>query len=270
MDGPGRRGVERPASRGDATGSRPFDERFSTAASYPWPVMAPRWLIPSAVRFGAASSLIRPRIAVGLLVGLLMAALAPPVALEAMQWQTAARRYANPTSTPAEPVALVFGAGLFPDGSPTPILADRVALAAELYKGGRVRKLLMSGDHSRVEYDEVSAMRAYAIALGVPAEDVARDHAGLSTYESCYRARAIFGLERAILVTQAYHLPRAVYTCRALGIDASGIAAPDWGVYGDDVIARYTARESLAALRALWQVHVSHPAPTFLGPRQEV
>jgi vancomycin permeability regulator SanA len=233
-------------------------------------VIARRRLVELGALPGATAPPFRPRTLVGLLVALLLAALAPPAALEAMQWQTAARRYVDPASAPAEPVALVFGAGLYPDGSPTPMLADRVALAVELYKSGRVRKLLMSGDHSRVDYDEVTAMRTHAIALGVPAEDVGRDHAGFSTYESCYRARAIFGLERAILVTQAYHLPRAIYTCRALGIEASGIAAPDWGVYGDDLIARYTARESLAALRALWQVHISHPAPTFLGPREEV
>jgi vancomycin permeability regulator SanA len=222
------------------------------------------------LRLGAAASLLRSRAAACLLVGLLLSALAPPAALEAMQWQTAARRFADPSSTPAEPVALVFGAGLLPDGSPTPMLAGRVAVAVDLYRSGRVRKLLMSGDNSRVDYDEVTAMRTRALALGVPADDVRRDHAGFSTYDSCYRARAIFGLERAILVTQAYHLPRAVYTCRALGIEASGIAAPDWGVYPDALIARYTARESLAALRALWQVHISHPPPTFLGPREEV
>jgi vancomycin permeability regulator SanA len=229
-----------------------------------------RGLIRLAARLGAAASGLRSRATAGLLIGLILSALAPPAALEAMQWQTATARFSDPSSTPAEPVALVFGAGLLPDGSPTPMLADRVAVAVELYRSGRVRKLLMSGDNSRVDYDEVTAMMTHAVALGVPAADVSRDHAGFSTYESCYRARAIFGLERAILVTQAYHLPRAVYTCRALGIEASGIGAPDWGVYSDALIARYTAREALAALRALWQVHVSHPAPRFLGPREVV
>jgi vancomycin permeability regulator SanA len=205
---------------------------------------------------------------IGLLLAL--ALLAPLAALETMQWQTASRRYADPTSAPSEAVALVFGAGVRPDGRPTPMLADRVRLAAELYRTGRVGKLLMSGDNGRPDYDEVSAMLAYAVALGVPASDVVRDHAGFSTYESCYRARAIFGLERAILVTQSYHLPRAVYTCRALGIEAVGVGAPDWGVYQDSLLARYTARESVAALRALWQVHVSQPAPTFLGAREQI
>jgi vancomycin permeability regulator SanA len=205
-----------------------------------------------------------------LAIAALLTLLSPLAALVAMGWQTAAHRYGDPSSAPSEAVALVFGAGVRPDGRPTPMLAGRVATAVELYRSGRVRKLLMSGDNSRIDYDEVTAMRSEALELGVPAADIAGDYAGFSTYESCYRARAVFGLERAILVTQAYHLPRALYTCRALGIEASGLAAPDWGVYQDALVARYTGRESLAALRALWQVHVSHPAPTFLGPREEV
>jgi vancomycin permeability regulator SanA len=210
------------------------------------------------------------RVALALLLGLLAVALMPAAALEAMRWQTAGRRHSDPSTAPSEAVALVFGAGLLPNGAPTPMLADRVAVAVELYRSGRVRKLLMSGDNSRPDYDEVTAMRNRALALGVPPEDVGRDHAGFSTYESCYRARAVFGLERAVLVTQAYHLPRAVYTCRALGIEAVGVGAPDWGVYQDSLLARYTARESVAALRALWQVHVSQPAPTFLGAREQI
>jgi vancomycin permeability regulator SanA len=186
---------------------------------------------------------------------------------------TRAYRYSDPAAVPPRRVALVFGAGVV-RGWPTPALAQRIRGAADLYHQGQVEKLLMTGDNSRVEYDEVSAMRLYAIELGVPAEDITLDYAGFSTYESCYRARDIFGVQEAVLVTQHYHLPRAVYTCRQLGVDAVGYGLPDWlhdranmpVRYSDREMVLYTAREVLATLKALWQVHVSRPLPTFLGP----
>jgi vancomycin permeability regulator SanA len=104
----------------------------------------------------------------------------------------------------------------------------------------------------------------------VPAGDVVTDHAGFSTYESCYRAHAIFGVERAVLVTQRYHLPRALYTCRSLGVDAAGLGTPDWGVYSDGLLLRYNLREGAATLNALWQLHVTRPPPTYLGSREPI
>lgn len=178
---------------------------------------------------------------------------------------THARRYADVESIPPAPVAIVFGAGVRPDGRLSRMLAERVDAAVELYRAGRVEKLLMTGDNSSVNYDEVSAMRRYAIARGVDSGDITLDHAGFSTYESCYRARPIFGVERAVLVTQRYHLPRAVYTCRQLGVDAVGLGTPDWGSYHPALLARYTLREIAATARAVWQVHVTRPQPTFLG-----
>jgi vancomycin permeability regulator SanA len=178
---------------------------------------------------------------------------------------TEGRRYENPANVPAARVAVVFGAGVRPDGRPSPMLADRVRAAADLYKAGRVQKLLMTGDNGRADYDEVGAMRRYAIEQGVPAADITLDHAGFSTYESCYRAAAIFGVREAVLVTQRYHLPRAVYTCGELGVDAVGLGTPDWGAYSDGVMATYTAREALATLNALWEVHITRPAPKYLG-----
>jgi vancomycin permeability regulator SanA len=118
---------------------------------------------------------------------------------------------------PVRRVAVVFGAGLWRDGSPTPVLRDRVETAARLYFDGKVEKLLMSGDNSVVEYNEPEAMRQYALSLGVPDEDIVLDYAGRRTYDTCYRAKAIFQVEQPILVTQSFHLPRAVYTCRAMG-----------------------------------------------------
>jgi vancomycin permeability regulator SanA len=150
------------------------------------------------------------------------------------------------------------------------MLAERVMAAAELYKAGRVEKLLMTGDNSRADYDEVTAMRRFAIAQGVAADDITLDYAGFSTYESCYRAREIFGVQRAILVTQQFHLPRAVYTCDTLGIEAIGFGVRDWGAYRESLLVTYTVRESLATLKALWQVHITQPLPTFLGAPEPI
>ncbi|HEB64831.1 MAG TPA: hypothetical protein ENJ02_04730, partial [Chloroflexi bacterium] len=124
-----------------------------------------------------------------------------------------------------QPVAIVFGAGLYRDGSPTPVLRDRLATAAELYALGKVEKLLFSGDNRTVYYNEPEAMRRYALQLGVPAETIVLDYAGLRTYDTCYRARHIFQVESAILVTQRFHLPRALYLCSRLGIRAEGVPA---------------------------------------------
>ena len=138
------------------------------------------------------------------------------------------RRFTQPETVPKEPVEIVFGAGVWADGTPTPMLADRVEGAVELYRLGRVHKILMTGDNGTPEYNEVVAMQQYAERLGVPNKDIKLDYAGFSTYESCYRARAIFGIEKAVLITQKYHLPRAVYTCNKLGIDSVGLGTPDW------------------------------------------
>lgn len=123
------------------------------------------------------------------------------------------------------PAAVVFGAGLWRDGSPTPVLRDRVETASELYFAGKVSKLLMSGDNRFADYNEPAAMRSYALDLGVPDEDIVLDYAGRRTYDTCYRAGKIFGLDKVILVTQGFHLPRAIYTCNILGLEASGVQA---------------------------------------------
>jgi vancomycin permeability regulator SanA len=174
-------------------------------------------------------------------------------------------RYRAEGAVPLTRVAIVFGAGIRPDGRLSRILADRVDAAIALYQQGRVQKLLMTGDNSRVDYDEVSAMRRYALTRGVAAADITRDYAGFRTYDSCFRARAIFGVTEAVLVTQRYHLPRAVYTCRALGVAAVGVGTPDWGAYHPLLIARYQLREAIATVVALGEVHLTRPLPRFLG-----
>jgi vancomycin permeability regulator SanA len=165
-------------------------------------------------------------------------------------------------SVPVQRVAIVFGAGLWRDGSPTPVLYDRVATAAELYFSGRVEKLLMSGDNRVVEYNEPWAMRTAAIELGVPEEDIVLDYAGRRTYDTCYRASAIFGLDGAILVTQAFHLPRALYLCNQLGLPSVGVEA-DQRVYRKSSMLIWNIRETIATLAALWDVHVAHPVPVL-------
>lgn len=166
---------------------------------------------------------------------------------------------------PACRVAVVFGAGLWRDGSPTPVLRDRVATAAQLYFSSKVEKLLMSGTNLVVEYNEPEAMRQYALGLGVPDEDIVLDYAGRRTYDTCYRAKAIFQIEDPILVTQAFHLPRAVYTCRAMGMDAVGVPA-DQRDYRRSSLLYWNLRELPATLTALLQVHLLHPEPVLGEP----
>jgi SanA protein len=161
--------------------------------------------------------------------------------------------------------AIVFGAGLGRDGTPSPVLRDRITTAADLYFAGKVKKLLMSGDNRFVNYNEPGAMRDYAIKLGVPTEDIVLDYAGRRTYDTCYRASHIFMLKTAILVTQSFHLPRSLYICNQLGLDTIGVPA-DLRSYRRASLFYWNLRESVATLVALWQVHVSHPVPVLGNP----
>lgn len=183
---------------------------------------------------------------------------------------TSDRRYIDVTKIPSEKVAIVFGAGVWDDGTPTPMLADRVEAAVKLYQIGKIQKILMTGDNSSQDYNEVKAMQRYAIEKGVPAADITLDYAGFSTYESCYRAKAIFDLNRAILITQRYHLPRAVYTCNHLGIESIGLGVADWGVYSNESMRYYTFREVFSTIKAVWEVHITRPNPTFLGLSEKI
>jgi len=166
---------------------------------------------------------------------------------------------------PPQRVAIVFGAGLRRDGTPTPVLRDRVATAAELYFAGKVEKLLMSGDNRVVEYNEPGAMRDYALSLGVPSQAIVLDYAGRSTYDTCYRAREIFGVRKAILVTQRFHLPRALYICHALGMETIGVPA-DRRFYWPSALLFWNMRELPATLNALLEVHLLRPLPVLGNP----
>jgi len=164
---------------------------------------------------------------------------------------------------PPRAVALVFGAGYWPDGTPSDVMKDRVEAAVRLYSTGRVVKVLFSGDNRFVDYNEPAKMAEYAVSLGLPAEAIALDYAGRRTYDSCYRAREIFGVSEAVLVTQRYHLPRALYTCRQLGLEAVGYAA-DQRPYVH--IRTYWAREIPALWLAWWETSVTHPVPVLGDP----
>ena len=177
----------------------------------------------------------------------------------------AGSRLYEPENTPQGKVAIVFGAGLYRNGSPTPVLRDRVATASDLYQAGKVEKLLMSGDNSTLGHNEPGAMRDYAISLGVPDQDIILDYAGRRTYDTCYRAREIFEIDSAILVTQTFHLPRALYTCNMLGVSAIGVPA-DLRQYRRVSQAFWNLRESVATAVALWQVYVSRPQPVLGNP----
>jgi len=152
---------------------------------------------------------------------------------------------------------------VFSSGEPTPILTDRLEVAVDLYKLGKVDKLLLSGDHGQIEYDEVNAMLEYVLARGVPEEDVFTDHAGFDTYDTMYRARDVFLVETAIVVTQGFHLSRAVYTARTLGLDAVGVDSA-LRTYKHPV--RNQLREILARVKAVMDLHVTHATPKYLGP----
>ena len=168
-------------------------------------------------------------------------------------------------SAPVERVAIIFGAGLRRDGSPTAILRDRVETGIGLYFGGKVEKLLMSGDNSVEFYNEPEAMRQYALSMGVPTEDIVLDYAGRRTYDTCYRAKAIFGVERALLVTQKFHLPRALFLCNSLGLDASGVAANNLN-YRRLSLLIWNFREQLATLAAFFDLYVDNPIPVLGMP----
>lgn len=147
------------------------------------------------------------------------------------------------------------------NGTPSLMLGDRLERGVELYHNGSAPKLLMSGDHGQKDYDEVDAMKHYAVDQGIPSEDVFMDHAGFSTYESVYRAKAVFGADKILIVSQEYHLPRALYIARALGVEAYGVAAKDVS-YGGQTMRDF--REVLARVKDVGYC-ILKPEPTFLG-----
>lgn len=156
---------------------------------------------------------------------------------------------------------LVLGCKVYSDGRPSPMLKDRLNVAAELFYKGAAPKLLMSGDHGRKDYDEVRTMKNYMVDENIAdSEDVFMDHAGFSTYESMYRAKAVFNAKRIIVVSQRYHLYRALFIAKRLGIEAVGVAAED--IYHGRKLREF--REILARDKDFIKC-IFKPKPTFLG-----
>ena len=169
----------------------------------------------------------------------------------------------NSNEVPNADAILVLGAYVYPNGTLSDMLNDRLTVGYELYEQGKAPKLIVSGDHGRKDYDEVNSMKSFLKDKGVPTKDVFMDHAGFSTYESVYRARDIFKVQKVIIVTQEYHLMRAVYVARALGLEAYGVAA-DLRDYGP-AMKMYKFREIAARNKDFLWTNVIKPKPTFLG-----
>lgn len=163
-------------------------------------------------------------------------------------------------------VAIVLGALVYnKTGGLSPVLQDRVDVAIDLYKAGKVERLLMSGDHGDPTYDEVNSMRAYAVKRGVPDQHIFTDHAGFNTYDTMARARRVFLVNDAVVVTNGFHLDRSVFLARSAGIRAQGVAA-DRRQLMDIENVYNNKREFLARCKAVLNVYILRPDPMFLGP----
>ncbi|UCM91824.1 SanA/YdcF family protein [Streptomyces marincola] len=200
------------------------------------------------------------RRAVQAVMALLVLALLPSAWLHV----TTDGRVRDLADAPAAPVTVVFGAGLRPDGEPTQWLANRLDTAAELFHSGRTRAILVTGDNSTEDYNEPDSMRQYLIDRDVPGDRIVADYAGFNTWNSCARARSVFGVTEALLVSQEFHIRRALALCEAAGIDAWGVGVPErmsgvWLFSG--------VREMAGAVTAAYQAAFD-PAPEFAGPRE--
>ncbi|MFC5750380.1 SanA/YdcF family protein [Actinomadura rugatobispora] len=194
---------------------------------------------------------------------LVLAALAAYAVTAPMGWAYAdtARYRHTAADVPPSPVALVLGAGIRGD-QPSIFLARRLELARDLYQRGKVKVILVSGDNRVAGYDEPTVMRDHLVAAGVPDRKIVRDFAGLDTWDSCTRAKRIFGVQRLTVVTQGFHLPRAVALCRAAGLDARGVGDPSPRTMPGTTIGY--GREPLAMLKAMTSL-ATRPDPAHLG-----
>ena len=169
----------------------------------------------------------------------------------------------GPDEVPNADAILIPGAYVFPDGTVSFMLNDRLIEACELYMRGKAEKILVSGDHGRMDYDEVNAMKDFLKDKNIPEKDIFMDHAGFNTYESIYRARDVFQVKKVIIVTQEYHLMRAVFIARELGLETYGVAS-DQHDYGK-AMTIYRLREVVARNKDFFNAKFLKPQPTFLG-----
>lgn len=171
------------------------------------------------------------------------------------------RMYGTISGAPARTVVIVPGAAVLRSGALSAVFLDRANAAAVLYQAGKAQKILVSGDNSTLEHNEVDPARKYLVSRGIPEADIYLDHAGFDTYSTMYRAHEIFGVTSAIIATQTFHLPRSLFIARSVGIDAVGYRADNV-----HLLVRNEVRESLARLKALWDVGI-HRTPKFLGDK---
>lgn len=166
---------------------------------------------------------------------------------------------------PSARIAIVFGAGLLRDGSAGPVLSDRMQTAVALYQGGKVEIILVSGDNRFVEYNEPEAGRQYALEHGVPNEDIVLDYAGRRTYDTCYRAKNIFSVDEAILVTQEFHMPRALTLCNWFGVRSVGVEAVN-RYFLKRARLWWNIRETFAVFQSAWDLLIAKPIPVMGDP----
>lgn len=199
-------------------------------------------------------------IAIIIILGIL--ALPSILAIDRYVQNIGSKYIVDPTTVPEADAILVLGAYVFPDGSVSHMLNDRLTIGYKLYSQGKAPKMIVSGDHGQKDYDEVNAMKDFLKDKGVPEEDIFMDHAGFSTYESLYRARDIFKVEKLTIITQEYHLKRAVFIARGLGLQAHGVPS-DIRYYL--VMEQYKLREIAARNKDFFLAKIIKPKPTFLG-----
>ncbi|MEO3781068.1 ElyC/SanA/YdcF family protein [Micromonospora sp. B11E3] len=224
-----------------------------------WPLSTPTW-----IRRAVGARRLR-LLALAALVGAVLATIGTVASVAWVRGGADGHLFSE-RDVPEAPVALVLGTKVEPDGTPSPFLAARLEIARRLFAAGKVRAILLSGDNMNPGYNEPDAMRRWLLDRGVPARKLVPDYAGFDTYDSCARAKRVFGVDRATVVTQSFHLPRAVTVCRRLGIEANGV--------GDDS-ARANAtrwrvsstREYGACVKAALEV-LSGRDPVHLGRRE--
>lgn len=185
-----------------------------------------------------------------------------PVAVVQIIGQTRVRGSADELDP--RPVVIVPGAGLRPDGGPSVYLERRLAVARDLYRAGTVRQILVSGDASTPYHDEPAAMRAWLVSQGVPGDVITRDGAGLDTHDTCVRAHTVYGVDRAIVVSQDYHVRRMLFSCQAAGIDVVGVGASAASVTPAQAVV-WRLREIPASVKAFLDAALRRP-PRVSGP----
>ena len=165
-------------------------------------------------------------------------------------------------NAPEADCVIILGALVYKNGNPSPVLRDRLDYGYELYAAGKAKKIIVSGDHGTVEYDEVNSMKDYLIGKGVPREDIFMDHAGFDTYDSLYRAKEIFGVKTIIISTQKFHMGRALYIARRLGLEAYGYPSEDKAEYS---MGYLNFREGFARVKAFLDVEIFKRNPKYSG-----